>query len=770
MQVRPSIIKAIYSIVGLWCISFIISCNDDDSIDNPYGGLSGEGISFGVSKDASSWEPDSRALQSLDSIALPCISDDETFGMSVVVREKAVPLSRGTQFTQSDSLKAFDVAAYYYEESNTEAELFFLEKVNDGVHTSNNTYYWPREGMLDFMAFAPQDALKLPTAKMYNDGDTINFSYSIDADEQNHRDIMVAIVEELDYDDAGSPVQLNFKHLLASVRFVVGDMQLIKIESLTLKNVLCGDITFTYDKETKAWTSSVPATKATFTPDFVDTSGLPKGSDIAGNVNNATLFMAPQTLPDDAVVEVTYTELLTGGQGSGSAKIGGNGKKWEAGKDYAYAFNIGTTFDVTIPTPKDQDAHYIMLPMEYRLGALSDKVLKVRATASWIEGKEGNSTVNGISLKFEEDLTELQRSGCWTDALYEKTIKEGDDDSDAIIPIKNTEKDRFGNEGLRGGSYVDIFDLQNSGEIVLFIEENNGDVDREGELILTATLNDNKTEIVIGRGRFKQLCPSWNSEEIGVERFENGNQYQYGFSYNRYLRYINQNSKTFEGFGGGVIAWLFGSYYGEGVDADGSFIRFETAKAGLLIKVDYVKYIHVSYAALNNIFEKANSPLGINNTDSLYSFTGQQDFTSIEEAIVNMGFTLDDSSGSNETPSDYAAFVAITRNKMYELKTTVVTDKGNQVVRRPYLYKDANGEHLIEWYLPSSEEAKGLKETGTAAQGISPLNGEYWSSTAGDDANAYAHSFTFYNNTFGVVNENTPRTASHKVRAVRKKP
>ena len=768
IKARPNFTLAFSGLLLL----LLFACSDEEIMSTPNGQLSSEEICFGVSKDASSWEPDSRAFSKDESKTLTCYSNDPAFGASVETNWRDTPAnsfqSRGAQFTADSTLTQFEVTAFYYEENATIAETFFTERVTDGVNTTYKTYYWPREGSMDFIAIAPIGiANPMPTVDDYNTHSKAEFTYTIPDNILEQRDIMVAVSKGLTK-ETGNPVPLNFKHLLASVRFKVGEMQFIKINSLTLSGVYGGDVTFIYNKNTNTWTNSVPTTIKTYNPDFVDTSGLPQGSEIAGNVNNATLFMIPQELPDDAVIEVTYTELLTGKEGHGYANIGEG--KWEAGKDYAYTFNIGNKFDVTIPTPKDQDAHYIMLPMEYKLGDLSDKVQKVRATASWIDGKEGNSTVNGISLKFEEDLTELQRSGCWTDALYEKTIQEGNEDSDAIIPIKNTEKDRFGNEGLRGGSYVDIFDLKNSGEIVLFIEENNGDVDREGELILTATLNDNETEIVIGRGRFKQLCPCWNSEGVGVERFESSNQYQYGFSYNRYLKYVNQNSRLFEGFGGAIIAWLFGSYYGEGVEADGSFIRFETAKAGVIIKTDYIKYIHVSYAALNDIYEKASSPFGINNTDSLYSSTGKQDFTSIEEAIVNMGFTLEDFSGSNETPSDYAAFVAITRNKMYELKTTVETDNGDKIVRRPYLYKDADGEHLIEWYLPSSAEAQLLKETGTSAQGISPLNGEYWSSTAGDDINAWSHSYTFNNNTFGSINESQPRMDELKVRAVRKKP
>ena len=81
-----------------------------------------------------------------------------------------------------------------------------------------------------------------------------------------------------------------------------------------------------------------------------------------------------------------------------------------------------------------------------------------------------------------------------------------------------------------------------------------------------------------------------------------------------------------------------------------------------------------------------------------------------------------------------------------------------------------SGVDIIEWYLPSSVEAKELIETGVGSNVITPLNGTYWSSTAGSDTDAFAHSFTFNNNTFGSINESQPRMDELKVRAVRKKP
>lgn len=759
MQVRTPRIKTSFSIAILWCIALFTSCSEDMPIDHPNGDLSGERISFGVSKGASSWKPDSRALQQTDFLTLPCISDDETFGVSLVVKEKAVPLSRGTQFTSADTLKAFDVAAYYYEESNSYTELFFNEKVNDGVHTSGKTYYWPREGKMDFMAFAPQDALSLPTVETYN-GSTINIPYTITTEEQNHKDIIVATSIGLNNKESGLPVSLNFKHLLASVRFKVGEMQFIKINSLTLSGVYGGDVTFIYNKNTNTWTNSVPTTIKTYNPDFVDTSGLPQGSEIAGNVNNATLFMIPQKLPADAEIRVSYTELLTGNTGTGIANIGET--TWEAGKDYAYAFNIGTKFDVTIPTPDDQDAHYIMLEMPYEVGALSDYITSIKATARFLDDGSNTSTKSGISLKFKSDLTETQKWGFWTDKQYQETITVDSDGGSTSSGVQEVGNIRGDAELSIGDNYSDI--------IVLFIEENNGTTYRNGELILTATLK-NGTDVVVGQGNFKQLCPNWNNTGIGVERIETSNaMYPYGFDYTRKVNYTNpgNNWSWLKSIGRLLYSW---GANGAITDDEGGFITIERKNDYILwIQFSYIDKITLNYGALNKVKEVANSSDGSVNTRALYNFTGGNDLAQIETDLNNnLGWVINQDDDS-AIPQDYAAFIALARNRMYELKTITKSSGQDDVVsHKVLLYKDSNGEDIIEWYLPSSTEAQGLVETGVGSNVITPLNGTYWSSTAGSDTDAHAHSFTFNNNTFGSI-KSQPRMDELKVRAVRKKP
>ena len=754
MKARPHLT------IAFSCLMLILfsACSEEEIMSTPNGQLSCEEICFGVSKDESSWEPDSRALPTNESRALPCESEDPTFGVSVETKWRDTPnnspQSRGAQFTADSTLSKFDVTAFYYEENATTAETFFTETVTDGVNTTGKTYYWPREGSMDFIAIAPIGiANPMPTVDDYNTHSKAEFTYTIPDNISEQRDIMVAVSKGLTK-ETGNPVPLNFKHLLASVRFKVGEMQFIKINSLTLSGVYGGDVTFIYNKNTNTWTNSVPTTIKTYNPDFVDTSGLPQGSEIAGNVNNATLFMIPQTLPADAEIRVSYTELLTGNTGTGIANIGKT--TWEAGKDYAYAFNIGTKFDVTIPTPDDQDAHYIMLEMPYEVGALSDYITSIKATARFLDDGSNTSTKSGISLKFKSDLTQTQKDGFWTDEQWEVTVT---NDSDGNPVSSDTTFVKY----IRGEGELSIgTNLSNT--IVLFVEENNGTTHRNGELVFTATLK-NGTNVVIGQGNFKQLCASWNDAGIGVERIESSNvTYPYGFSYNRVVTYTNEWKSI------PILRWICGLVASSNVNADGKFIKINYESG--LWGVTYIKTIVVDYTALTGVQQKAGSSDGLVNTKALYNATGSNDFSAIETTLNNIsGFSDGVANPKGEgMPSEYAAFIALKCNRMKELKVTVESSTGNVESYKSLLYKDSQNNDIIEWYLPSSEEAKTLVETGLGSNVISSLHGEYWSSTAGSDADAFAHSYTYYNNSFGAINDSKPRMNVLKVRAVRKKP
>lgn len=773
---------------------FFSACSDEDLLDSPSNALTGEGIFFGTSVGNGQWTPDviGRSEKEEKQKSIVIVGDDD-FSITATVEDgikmrnnELRPQSRGTQVSKASDVTAFDVVAY--KNLNNAYTHYFTETVTDGVNPGEKRY-WPSKGTVDFIATYPKDLFKsqFPTAEDYEDG--FSFTYTIKDDVEEQEDIMVACPKGLNNGDSGEAVPLQFQHLLAAVQFKVGKMQFIKINSLKVTGVYGGDITFTYNNG--VWTPASSTTKEyDLTSIIADTSGLIEGDEITSNKNNSIMLVAPQTLPDGAKIVVEYTETITGisylGDEAKTADLSG---EWVAGQTTTYAFNIsGTDFGtVEIPRPDDQDAHYIMLPMSYNMGKIlnHEKIESVRATAQWLKDENGNdisgdnSTKSGISLKFNGELSETQKQGFWTDKRYIETITVSSSGSSSTTGLLlDTTEDSHNNTGLRGGSFLNITSA--NGDIVLFIEENNGITDRVGELIFTAKLKNSDVQIILGRGQFKQLCPSWKNN-VGIERIESdAKTYAYGFDYTRKVVYTNPGDSWWilKNLGRALYTW---GAYSVITDDEGSFIELETGSFNVLgITINYTNKVILDYGALSEVEDVANSNDGLTNTRVLYNFTGGVDIAQIEtEFDDNLGWNKSIPTEGEGTPDDYAAFIALSRNRMFEKKTIVNSTEGTTTTYKAALYKngktDLEGDDIIEWYLPSSVEAENLNETGKNSDGASSnvidnLNGTYWSSTAGSDMTpSKSYTYTFDNNNYQSINEEL-RTNKYKVRAVRKKP
>lgn len=744
-------------------------------------------IRFGITKNDFS-KPATKSASESESKVLVAHdpNDPESFGLSMTVVDgiqtpkSNLPATKGAQITD---VNAFDVAAYYFAPDQENGLLYFADQVSDGVNTTGKQYYWPMMGTMNFVATYPSGLIANGIQTIADDNGNLQpFSYTIPEDVTAQQDIMVAVtngIENAPRSQSGAAVGLNFQHLLAAVQFKVGDMQFIKINSLKVTGVYGGEITFTYDSADNVWTPSVNSTASyDLSSIIMDTSGLKEGDEITSTKSNSMMLVAPQTLPEGAQLEVSWTETITGLSHTKTAPLSG---VWEAGKTTVYALNIaGTDFGtVEIPRPDDQDAHYIMLTMSYNMGNIlsNSNIKSVKATAQWKKDENGNdvsgnsSLKSGISLKFGSELSETQKQGFWTDKRYKQTITVTSSGSTPSAVTEDMTTDSHGNTGLRGGPYLDI--KQPTGDIVLFIEENNGTTDREGELVFTATLISG-VEIVLGEGSFKQLCPSWNESGLGVERIENSDTFSYGFSYDRKVTY--ENSGFYIGLG------LIRSYYSYILESriandDGDFVTITGGESHILSWK--IQTVVLDYGALNGVSAQASDSDGLVNTEGLYNFTGGNDLNQIETDLDKYDgqyLTKTINSAGTTTPEDYAAFVALSCNRMYELETTITSSEdGTDIQYKPVLYKDGTN-NIIEWFLPSSEEAPSLKETGVDCNGeqsvIDNLDGTYWSSTAGSDvAPAKANTFVFNANVYSSQNSGPKaRTEKYKVRAVRKKP
>ena len=788
--------KNLYLGISGWAILLasamsFTSCADDDIIDSSQL-TTGKGICFNIANDNEAWQPDSRTSKAESTTTFHSENPDDGFSITVTTTNgirsfvNTKPQSRGTQTKEPGNDWSYKVGAYYYANANAAPTDFFSENTSGGLTfgsagVGTSSYYWPQNGNISFFAVAPAiENFNVPTAENI---DAPTLTYTIPGDVSQQKDIMVAQTAAINTPTA--PVGLQFQHLLAAVQFKVGTMQFIKINSLKVVGVKGGTISFTNNNG--VWTPSLNAATTTeydLSSLIADTSGLTTGDEITSNDNSSIMLVAPQTLPEGAKIVVNYTETITDLTYTKEATLSG---EWVAGKTTTYALNIsGTDFGtVEIPRPDDQDAHYIMLNMSYNMGnILSNKNIKsVKATAQWLKDENSNdisgnnSTKSGISLKFAGELSETQKQGFWTDKRYVETITVTEGASSSSGLLLDTTTDSHGNTGLRGGSFLNITKANDN--IVLFIEENNGTTDRKGELIFTATLSTN-AEIVLGRGQFKQLCPSWNNAGVGVERIEiDDKSYAYGFDYTRYVKYTNPANSWWLFQNIGRLLYTWGAYSIINND-EGNFITLETKESAILgfIPITYLNSVILDYGALSEVQEIANSENGLANTQALYNFTGGVDIGQIEtELDKNLGWKKTEEDGE-ETPEDYAAFMALSRNRMYEKKTVVNSSEGNTTTYKAVLYKDGatdlEGNDIIEWYLPSSVEAQSLVETGVDDDGnesvIDNLDDTYWSSTAGSNTTpAQAFTFTYSDNTYSSV-QSTARTAKHKVRAVRKKP
>lgn len=770
---------------------FLWSCTDEVIPDVK---VSGNGIHFGVSMADNLWKGDSRSSHSDAPIVIQEKNSNSSIGLSLTIEKcisspiTDVMASRGSQYL-GNTLNEFKVAAYYFNEGTVRD--YFVNAngqngllVTDGVNTEI-TKYWPVYGTLDFLAISPNNIIdEMPAATAYNSAAGASFTYTIDATNiQTHADIMTAVAKEKSYANANSPVPLQFEHLLAAVQFKVGKMLFIKINSIIVSGVKGGTITFTYQKDANKWNYTANNENETYTiTEGLDTYGLTEGAAITSNEEGTMLLLMPQILTANAKLIVNYDNLLTGetGKSGECALVNPNvagSSLWEAGKTYAYALNIGTTFDVTIPAPTNQDAHYVMVPMSYRLGNLPN-ISNITASVEYINNtasqdviptlKLGSTDPTKTALADLELLTDLQKQGYWTDKLYTAA-------DDGTVSYENGVSVR-GNEN----GQLSLTNLE--GTIVMFLPENTGKTDRDVVLNIKgeATVNEQTVELTIGKCQFKQLCPSWvayNEGYIGSERIvesiyaNDDGRYPYGFKWNRKVTYTN-DTRFVRLLYSDAIASLIGN------PPRNTAGTFTTLNNFIEYTVDgnrgIISKIVLNYAAINNLRNVADSRVeGDTNTRGLYDLTAGVNPSELEASLdgyvrkVLLFFQILNKNINNNSAvsSEYAAFTAIKRNKFNEISRTFV-DNENDNDPVTTIVPELTDEG-INWYLPSINEGIKIKDAGEYALKTDEDDVGYWTSTSYEDDNLNSNAYYFQYNPNGDNQSSFgDRTTERRVRAV----
>ena len=382
---------------------------------------------------------------------------------------------------QTTMYDQFNVVAQLKKSDGNIAPRYYMNEVatKQGVvwQPSSSIYYWPDNGSLRFLAWAPIDAeLDESPVKPSEDVNKTTIKYTVPADLSKQRDLVAAATGYNASPEGGvcAPVSLQFKHLCTAVVVKTGaTMAPGTIKSVTVTNVRNSG---TYDMLRSAWTLNNATTSYTVSPNMATGSTTAEGTKL--NADDATFMLLPQTLGAESKLEVMFHDNISGRDRLLTASL--NGAEWPMGKTVTYRLSITPEYELEFTSePQVQDAHYVIYP------------IKIKVDPGLTGGWKLKSTSPKVTLR--KNLTELEEVGYWI------------------------EEDR-GTQTIEGTESGDI-------TVYAFLEENVTNAERDVVLELSPKGFPSATP---AKFTIRQLCPSWNADGLGCERIE-GKKYPWGF-------------------------------------------------------------------------------------------------------------------------------------------------------------------------------------------------------------------------------------------------
>jgi len=462
----------------------LFSCSSDvpyehtdySTTDNICFGISDSGNGTRAAAANEAITTDRYVLRSSESSDTLCVRAVVSDGIGKVAAKHATRASMQT--TMYDQ---FNVVAQLKKSDGNIAPRYYMNEVatkqGDVWQPSSSIYYWPDNGSLRFLAWAPLDAeLDESPVKPSEDVNKTTIKYTVPAELSKQRDL-VAAATGYNASPAGgvcAPVSLQFKHLCTVVVVKTGaTMAPGTIKSVTVTNVRNSG---TYDMLRSAWTLNDATTSYTVSPNMATGSTTAEGTKL--NADDATFMLLPQTLGADSKLEVMFHDNISGRDRLLTASL--NGAEWPMGKTVTYRLSITPEYELEFTSePQVQDAHYVIYP------------IKIKVDPGLTGGWKLKSTSPKVTLR--KNLTELEEVGYWI------------------------EEDR-GTQTIEGTESGDI-------TVYAFLEENVTNAERDVVLELSPKGFPSATP---AKFTIRQLCPSWNADGLGCERIE-GKKYQWGF-------------------------------------------------------------------------------------------------------------------------------------------------------------------------------------------------------------------------------------------------
>ena len=583
----------------------LFSCSSDvpyehtdySTTDNICFGISDSGNGTRAAAANEAITTDRYVLRSSESSDTLCVRAVVSDGIGKVAAKHATRASMQT--TMYDQ---FNVVAQLKKSDGNIAPRYYMNEVatKQGVvwQPSSSIYYWPDNGSLRFLAWAPLDAeLDESPVKPSEDVNKTTIKYTVPAELSKQRDL-VAAATGYNASPAGgvcAPVSLQFKHLCTAVVVKTGaTMAPGTIKSVTVTNVRNSG---TYDMLRSAWTLNDATTSYTVSPNMATGSTTAEGTKL--NADDATFMLLPQTLGADSKLEVMFHDNISGRDRLLTASL--NGAEWPMGKTVTYRLSITPEYELEFTSePQVQDAHYVIYPITIKAENLGAN--------GWKLVSNDTRNVTFVENFGNDDIKRLVDNGYWL-------------------------KDYCGKSELTSTTRGDI-------KVYVFIKENITDADRDIKLTLTPADYPNAAPVTFD---FKQYCPAWNNG-IGVERKQETD-YPWGFNWDSSMKITYSMPK---GFWMGIWHALFTIFGNTKYVTQEGYAWTGTWK----VTVDFSKVPKLTTAT--------SATDGLKNTWEIYNFEGISDAETIMRQLESWGGVPDKTLPTN--PTEFAAAACAKKN------------------------------------------------------------------------------------------------------------
>ena len=583
----------------------LFSCSSDvpyehtdySTTDNICFGISDSGNGTRAAAANEAITTDRYVLRSSESSDTLCVRAVVSDGIGKAAAKHATRASMQT--TMYDQ---FNVVAQLKKSDGNIAPRYYMNEVatKQGVvwQPSSSIYYWPDNGSLRFLAWAPLDAeLDESPVKPSEDVNKTTIKYTVPAELSKQRDLVAAATGYNASPVGGvcAPVSLQFKHLCTAVVVKTGaTMAPGTIKSVTVTNVRNSG---TYDMLRSAWTLNDATTSYTVSPNMATGSTTAEGTKL--NADDATFMLLPQTLGADSKLEVMFHDNISGRDRLLTASL--NGAEWPMGKTVTYRLSITPEYELEFTSePQVQDAHYVIYPITIKADNLGAN--------GWKLVSNDTRNVTFVENFGNDDIKRLVDNGYWL-------------------------KDYCGKSELTSTTRGDI-------KVYVFIKENITDADRDIKLTLTPADYPNAAPVTFD---FKQYCPAWNNG-IGVERKQETD-YPWGFNWDSSMKITYSMPK---GFWMGIWHALFTIFGNTKYVTQEGYAWTGTWK----VTVDFSKVPKLTTAT--------SATDGLKNTWEIYNFEGISDAETIMRQLESWGGVPDKTLPTN--PTEFAAAACAKKN------------------------------------------------------------------------------------------------------------